>query len=315
MVTVIVPVYNVKEYLCRCVDSIIKQTYKDIDVVLVDDGSTDGSGQICDELSIEDTRVRVIHKPNGGLSSARNAGIEAAHGEYIMFVDSDDWLHPRMVELLYDDINEHHVNLAMCEMVRTSNEHNEDIEDVGSIGMDGKDVLRQFLRGRWITACAKLYRRHVWNEVRFPVGLNNEDYATLPHIFDRCESIAYRQSKLYHYYIHEGSICRSGLTEHSFDEFQTGQLVLAYCQVHHPQWEHLALFNLTASIIKLTGECITSGKYLDRYEQMREYYLAHKSAILKNPALGVQYKPFLWCLGCSRVIYKWFVVVYNLWKR
>lgn len=315
MVTIIVPVYNVKEYLCRCVDSIIKQTYKDIDVVLVDDGSTDGSERICDELSVDDTRVRVIHKPNGGLSSARNAGIEAAHGEYIMFVDSDDWLHPRMVELLHDDMSQNDAEMAMCGFIKTSCCHEVCVSSNSVELIPPQEAIPRMLKGEWISAWAKLYRRELWQSIRFPEGLNNEDYAILVQIFDLCTRMTYRADELYYYFMREGSICRSGLTEHSFDEFQTGQLVLAYCHAHHPQWEHLALFNLTASIIKLTGECITGGKYLDRYEKMREYYLAHKSAILKNPALGVQYKPFLWCLGRNRLMHKLFVQLYYKWRH
>lgn len=315
MVSVIIPVYNVRGYLRRCVSSVQRQTHQELDVILVDDGSTDGSGVLCDSLAAEDARIRVIHKANGGLSSARNAGIEMAQGEFIMFVDGDDWLHPHIVELFLADIMKHHVCMAMCEMLRTSDEHDGHRANVDSVVLEGSDVFCQFLKGRWITACAKLYRRQLWDDVRFPEGLNNEDYATLPFIFDQCDRVAYRQETLYFYFIHEGSICRSSLNAHTFDEFQTGQMVLSYCQEHHPQWEHLALFNLTASIIKLTGKCIVSGMYLDRYEEMRDYYLVHKSEILNNLALGMQYKPFLWCLGCSRVIHRWFVEVYNLWKR
>lgn len=114
LISIIVPVYNVEKYLNKCIDSIINQTYKNIEIILVDDGSTDNSGKICDEYLLRDSRIKVIHKNNGGLSSARNEGINISSGEYIGFVDSDDWVEPNMYEEMYKKILYSNADIVDC---------------------------------------------------------------------------------------------------------------------------------------------------------------------------------------------------------
>lgn len=313
MVSVIIPVYNVKEYLQRCIGSVLRQTYTDIEVILVDDGSTDGSGKLCDELRLEDGRIRVIHKPNGGLSSARNAGIEAASGDWLTFVDSDDSLHPDSLRLLLSDALVHNVKMAMGAHKRTSQPtdqetaQNDNIPQVIVI----ETAIPRMLRGEWISAWAKLYHRSLWENVRFPEGLNNEDYAILIRIFEQCEQVTYRKDVVYYYYIHEGSICRSKMNLHTFDEFQTGQMVWEFCKANYPQWANIALFNLSASIIKLTGQCITTGQFMEKYDEMKAYFNANKALILSNPELSTKYKPFLWTMSMGKVAHRIFVTLYN----
>ena len=122
LVSVIIPVYNVGEYLQTCIDSVKRQTYKDLQIILVDDGSTDGSGLICDKAAKEDDRIRVIHRTNGGLSAARNSGIEEANGEYICFIDSDDWVDESFVERLYQLAEKDNADVAACGYYRTDSE-------------------------------------------------------------------------------------------------------------------------------------------------------------------------------------------------
>lgn len=115
-ISVIIPIYNVEKYLSDCVESVLKQTYTDLEIILVDDGSQDASGQICDDYAKQDSRVQVIHKKNGGLSSARNAGIDQATGQYFFFLDSDDWIAENALELLYKEIKSTGSDLALCNM-------------------------------------------------------------------------------------------------------------------------------------------------------------------------------------------------------
>ena len=116
LISVIVPVYNVEAYLERCVDSILKQTYKELEIILVDDGATDSSGELCDQLAKKDDRIIVIHKKNGGLSDARNAGIDASRGEYLSFIDSDDFIHPMFMEVLLQLCETTQCNIRKCGM-------------------------------------------------------------------------------------------------------------------------------------------------------------------------------------------------------
>ena len=118
MISVIVPVYNVEKYLRQCLDSVLAQTYRELEIILVDDGSTDGSGAICDEYATRDSRIKVVHQQNGGLSSARNAGLDLATGEYVAFVDSDDYIHETMLELLYQALVENNADTVICNFER-----------------------------------------------------------------------------------------------------------------------------------------------------------------------------------------------------
>lgn len=121
LISVIVPVYNVEKYVEKCVESIINQTYKNIEIILVDDGSTDNSGKIIDNISLKDNRIKVIHKENGGLSDARNAGLDICNGKYIGFVDSDDSIHKKMYEILYKNIKEYSANISICRIEKNRN--------------------------------------------------------------------------------------------------------------------------------------------------------------------------------------------------
>ena len=209
-VSVIVPVYNVKEYLRACVDSIIAQTYKDLEIILVDDGSTDGSGDICDLYAELDDRVIVRHKDNGGLSSARNAGIEISSGEYLAFVDSDDQVHPQFIETLYFVCEKKICPVAICKIC-TAAEWNAiaSREELSVNVKTSKEVINAFYGKdhiRITVAWNKLYRRDIIGEIRFPEGKIHEDeYTTVKYLY-RAGQIAWIDEGLYCYTQRENSI-------------------------------------------------------------------------------------------------------------
>ena len=183
LVSIIVPVYNVKPYLNRCVDSLLGQSYQNMELLLVDDGSTDGSGELCDELAVEDGRIRVFHKPNGGLSDARNHGMHHARGEYFCFLDSDDLLPENALEKLVGLCEQHRADVAMGQLLQFETEPQ---RQTGTTG--GTEILtvQDTIRGMLLrkgkighTACAKLFRRELWAELRFPKGMLYEDYAVI----------------------------------------------------------------------------------------------------------------------------------------
>ena len=189
-ISIIVPVYNIIEYLPRCVESLRKQTYDKIEILLVDDGSTDGTAELCDKLAAEDVRIRVFHKQNGGSSSARNLGIQEATGEYLGFVDSDDYVEPDMYERLLRAIETTHLPVAqtgrdeidpegkklpnICEPVTERQE------------IPAKEFLRELLMHRGdCSFCTKLVRRELFEEEGFPVGVLNEDFHLLVKLLTR----------------------------------------------------------------------------------------------------------------------------------
>ena len=170
LISIIVPIYNVEKYLTECVDSIIKQTYKNLEIILVDDGSTDHSKDICDQYVKIDTRIRVIHKVNGGLSSARNAGIDIANGNYYMFIDSDDYIKEDMVELLYSVMIENQCDMTICNIIRFYD--NGDVKPLYRVEKDGLclDNLDKFETLVQPSVCNKLFNKNLFCFIRFPEG-------------------------------------------------------------------------------------------------------------------------------------------------
>ena len=209
IISIIVPVYNVEKYLKQCVDSILAQTFSDIEIILVDDGSPDECPKICDEYQKKDARVRVIHKSNGGLSDARNAGIKAAKGEYIGFVDSDDYIAPDMYEKLYKMMNDTGADMAVCQAVIVTDDSSAQYTDSDEIKLLDKDeALYRMICKRLFTVNSwnKLYKKNLFNNIMFPVNMLYEDLATTYKLIDKCKTVVYSPMKKYAYRQRAGSI-------------------------------------------------------------------------------------------------------------
>jgi glycosyltransferase involved in cell wall biosynthesis len=216
-VSVIVPVYKVEQYLDKCVQSILDQTFRDFELLLVDDGSPDKCGEMCETWAKKDGRIRVIHKPNGGLSDARNAGIGQASGDYLLFVDSDDWIEKDMLATLYGLIREADADMACCNF-RSVNEdgsqHWDDAVITPGVWTE-EDFWKQFFSSNAQTYCNvawnKLYKKELFDTVRYPVGRINEDVYILYDLVSQCKKIAATDQIGYYYLFRAGSIMnRSG---------------------------------------------------------------------------------------------------------
>lgn len=213
LLSIIVPVYNILEYLPRCVHSITAQTYRELEIILVDDGSTDGTGELCDKLALEDARIRVFHKENGGSSSARNLGIAQAKGEYFGFVDSDDYIEPDMYESLYQRIVKYGAKIAQV--------GRDEIDEQGNLMPDicvppteadyinSADFMRELLMHRGdCSFCTKLLHRDVFAGQEFPLGKLNEDFYLLIHMLEEIEGIVSLPNRGYHVFYRIGSNSR-----------------------------------------------------------------------------------------------------------
>ena len=223
--SIIVPVYKVEKYLHRCVDSLLKQTYHNFEVILVDDGSPDGSGAICDDYAKKDSRVRVIHKENGGLSSARNYGLDNALGNYILFVDSDDAIKSSTLQFCADLIINMDVDAVLydCQMIYDG-QFNIDNIDNGCENecFENKDILEQFLKRavkalRHFSVCCGAYKKELFNDLRFREGYIHEDIDFKYALLENCKKTVYSTSKLYGYFISTETITTSGLKKKDFD--------------------------------------------------------------------------------------------------
>lgn len=204
LISVIVPVYNVEPYLRRCVDSILHQTYRNLEILLVDDGSTDGSGTLCDAYARQDARVRVIHQNNQGQAAARNHGIDRARGQYLSFADSDDFMEARMLETLYQDAVEAGVMLAVVGYRKVS-DAGAAPAPAGGTGpeiMSGKEAIDSLLLTEEIGDFPwnKLYDRRLFDGIHYPEGYIFEDLGTTYRLVERCPRISFRREALYNYY-------------------------------------------------------------------------------------------------------------------
>ena len=178
LISVIVPIYKVEKYLHKCIDSILAQTYTNLEIILVDDGSPDNCGKICDEYAAKDSRIKVIHQPNGGLSAARNAGLDIATGDYIGFVDSDDYIAPDMYEKLYNALVKNDADMAICDYQRFGNELPYDEMSLTTeviTGLQAMEKQNTVINCSFVVAWSKLYKSFIFSNVRFPVGKINED--------------------------------------------------------------------------------------------------------------------------------------------
>lgn len=204
LVSIIVPVYKTEPYLAACLDSVLGQTVRDIEVVVIDDGSPDACPVLCDEYAARDSRVTVIHQPNGGRSAARNAGIAAAKGRWIGFVDSDDWIEPDMYETLLDAAERCDAQIAVCGRV----EERDGKQTVIAYGkcevLPSEKAIGELLRDVEVRSylCDKLFRRELFEGIEFPLGRNYEDVAVVYRLFERAEEIAFSTKAMYHYAFH-----------------------------------------------------------------------------------------------------------------
>ena len=201
-VSVIVPVYNVEKYLKQCLDSIVDQTLEDLEIVLVDDGSVDSSGTICDEYAKKDSRIEVIHKINGGLSDARNVGINRANGRYIGFVDSDDYIKEDMYEKLINLIKEYDADISICNLydVIDGKEYVRN-KDNGIHEYSRIDILKEILLDKNIQSYAwnKLYKKELFDEIKYPIRKKYEDIGTTFYLFEKCNKIVVTSEPEYYY--------------------------------------------------------------------------------------------------------------------
>ncbi len=287
-ISVVVPVYNVEAYIKKCIDSILKQTYKNLEIFLVDDGSLDKCGEICDAYGKMDKRIIVIHKENGGLSDARNTGIERATGEYIVFVDSDDYIEETMVENLYEAITAYDADIACCaKFVET-----EDKAVVQNNGLAFCENSEQVL-GRMLllddidtSAWGKMYRLSLFENIRYPFGKYYEDMGTTYKLFDKAEKIVHISNPGYHYLIRNGSILNQKFNKKHFDAIYFAQEIDLFIKQNYPKLikESEAYYLLTVmTLLQKVKESSNFSEYKEEYRQLKKLFHKKMGNVLKNP--------------------------------
>lgn len=223
-ISVIVPVYNVEKYLRQCIDSILAQTFADFELILVDDGSTDKCGAICDEYAKKDYRIKVIHQKNGGLSAARNAGLDIAAGNYVAFIDSDDLVRDRYLEVLYNALIESESDISTCRSLVFDDGDDKGVCPYSGSGekmtISGKDACLSIYIGdgrTHVVAWGKLYRKALFKNIRYPLSKIHEDDAVTPIVFYHANKVTICEDCLYMYRTRDGSIMNQKFSAKRFE--------------------------------------------------------------------------------------------------
>lgn len=308
-ISVIVPVYNVEPYLNQCVASITAQTYQNLEIILVDDGSPDRCGAMCDDYARRDARIRVIHKPNGGLSDARNAGMDIAAGRYIGFVDSDDYIHAEMLEVLYRLAEQEQAEISVCG-VWDCYEGSCTPQYAGEqeqFCCDSVEAMRLTLRGGKMPGCIwnKLIRRDILEGLRFRTGKTYEDAFFTPELFFRAKRIAVTTQPLYYYWHREGSITAEAFRTRSMDVIEAYQYTYAYLQEKCPKLLPEAEFRVQWAHFVVLDKMIAAGNYRDlpQYPQVVGYLKQNWKRIAGSPYFQKSRRIAVVALRCGTVWY------------
>ncbi len=289
-VSVIVPVYNVERYLEKCIQSICGQSFADIEVILVDDGSTDASANICDEWAQRDDRVHVIHKENGGLSDARNAGIDAADGQWLMFVDSDDFITMDTIELLYTAAVKKHCEIALCNMVRVYDDGTTEpfYNPVGEQTI--WDGVQRFETLKQPSVCNKIFRTELFEGVRFPKGKYYEDTFVYHVLLDRATAVALTGHDGYYYLSRRESILgQPKYTDRYFDMTEAVYERMTYLLAHDiPLYADEACLSMYAVVANAEKHIQKSQQNEAKFKQMRQQFKVAYKHLMKSSKTGIK---------------------------
>ncbi len=275
-ISVIVPVYNVEGFLVKCVESITNQTYRDLEIILVDDGSTDNSPALCDTIAKTDERIKVIHKQNGGLSSARNAGLDVMTGDFVAFVDSDDFIHPQMYEKLVELIVNNDADVASCQYRFVKEDENVYFEQLGNTEkisvIYGNETLEKFnevyRRVSIISACMRLCKKELFEDLRFVNGYFEEDSMLLLYLLEKTNKWVRTSDVLYYWTERLGSITRRGFTPKRFHF-----IMVSYVRTEFFKERHLEKMRefFSREFMNRTLNCYCNAKHYGFEKEFSEY--------------------------------------------
>ena len=272
LVSVIVPVFNVENYVIRCIESLLVQSYEKLEIILIDDGSTDDSGKICDKYALADSRIVVIHQNNQGLSAARNIGISIMRGEYVSFVDSDDYVSPNYIESLYHVLDNEKADISICLGKKFYDDEKIDSEKIDfsqNIIFSSKSALESMLYRKEVNSYAwgKLYKSELFKQVRFPVGKLFEDVFTIYKVYDKADKIAFNPVRLYYYYQRSGSIVNSVFSTKKMQQVIASEQILFFVRKNYPEIESAAVSKYFVAAVDVFRR-LPSGK---QYNSERKY--------------------------------------------
>ena len=271
LISIIVPVYNVEQYIPKCLDSILQQTYTQIEIIVVNDGSTDNSGTVCDHYAQKDSRIKVIHQPNQGVSAARNIGLTHAQGEFIGFIDPDDWISPHMYHSLHTELIARNADMTVCDIYFVTDtclylnkkQNSEAIEELSP-----KEAILSVNNG----PCNKLYKRNILPDNPFPIGYFYEDCYIMIDILAKCNKVISINTPFYYYYQRENSTCHTWNAKFLNDHFEATRIKYEKMKIYYPE---LTAFADQSQILSDLGICylIACKKFYDPEVEKLSLYL------------------------------------------
>lgn len=324
-ISIIVPVYNVEKYLKKCVDSILNQTFQDFELILVDDGSPDNSGYICDQYAEEDPRIRVIHKENGGLSSARNVGIDISRGKFLSFIDSDDYIDSDMIKILYNDIIENETDISVVgyydeygKNIKNSKKNRNEKEILSN-----RQAIEKILEGKTLTANVwnKLYKSELFETIRFVDNVIAEDAFIIIDLLLLCRNISVNKNFKYHYVHREESITTKGYSNKDLDTITAWEYNLSLLSDKLPSLVEQAFSRVCWAnffvLDKLSLKKIKNEEELILYKNIKKFLLENMKHILKSGSFTNNRKISLLVLFLSDKLYSSLVKknISNSWRE
>lgn len=315
MISIIVPVYNMEKYLTQCVSSLINQNYKDVEIILVDDGSTDASPQMCDEFAKQDDRIKVIHKTNGGQGSARNMGLDIANGEYISFIDSDDWVDINMYTHLLSVSEKYDADLVVCEVAWNEEDGtvrvNKRVD--GILVMSTEEAMEHYFDGSNIVPhgpCSKLYRRYLFDDLRFPENRLLEDTAIAYKIVDRAKCVVTTDTVGYNIRCDMGSVSRRKYNQRRCDTIITYTELSDFLSANEKYKKYIPIANgfIAGAIFYNAGEAYCSDLE-NKNEVMSRIRQYAKDALKSNKRFSLKNNVLLHLIATSPTVFGMFYKV------
>ena len=289
LISVIVPVYNIEKYVGKAIETIIGQTYGDLEIILVDDGSTDKSGEICERYAGKDDRIVVVHQENGGLSKARNTGTRIAKGDAIAYIDGDDYIHPCYFEILAKNLTEHNADISVCGMqVVSENEyeeltHSKDVENA-AVDISAEEAIEGMLSQKRfsLSSCAKLYKRKIAQSHYFPEQELFEDYYTVYRFFTEAAAVTYTDAGLYYYLKRAGSITKKKYSHQMMDYIKHGEQVIDHVKQSGQQLMDAAISRLVWACFYIVTHIDDSSKYREDEEYCWNYIKKYRTKVIRD---------------------------------
>ncbi|MEH7159013.1 glycosyltransferase family 2 protein [Neobacillus drentensis] len=257
IISIIVPIYKVEKYIHNCINSILAQTFEDFELILINDGSPDNCGEICNDFARMDNRIKVLHKENGGLSDARNAGLNIAQGEYIAFVDGDDWIEKDMYKILYQNIKKYNADISVCKYREVSGYSEIDSVITNNCKVfNNKEAFDCLFNNKYFAshACDKLYKKELFDNIQYPKGKLYEDMFTTYKLFEKINKVVYSNYIGYNYFQRKDGIVKSKFKIEKLDYLNAFEGIFDLCVDKYPQSKKAVTSAFILANISLLGE-------------------------------------------------------------